>query len=105
MSHTQLNPKGMSQVVEGRRYTVDTSTLIADNVYWDGNNFDRGGRNTFLFRTRKGAYFSAHLTMWSGEQDTLRPLEEAEARELYESLREHYVPCEEAFPTAKVEEA
>ncbi len=99
-----LSPQGMSAVIGGRRYTVNTSTEVASDVYWDGHNFTRDGRNTWLFRTRGGAFFRATRTMWQGERDSIRALTEDEARELYEMLPEHSLSYEEAFGIV-VEEA
>jgi hypothetical protein len=87
----------MSKVINGKRYSVKTATLIASDEYWDGNNFERHGRNTFLYRTPKGAFFSVHLTQWQGESDTMRPLTRDEAKELYDDLHEQIVEWEEAF--------
>lgn len=99
-------PNNMERIIGGRRYRVSTATLIADNQYWDGHNHERSGRNTFLYRTPNGAYFIVNVTMWQGEQDTLEPVTEAVAVELYEeSLSEHHVDYEDAFPLAEVEEA
>lgn len=99
-----LNPQGMSAVIGGRRYTVNTATEIANNDYWDGNNFTRSGRNTWLFRTRGGAFFSATRTLWQGERDSIQALTEEEARELYEMLPERSLSYEAAFGIV-VEEA
>ena len=100
-----MHPKDtMQRVIDGKRYNVRTATLLASNEYWDGSNFDREGRNAFLYRTRGGAYFEVNLTKWSGERDTLIPLTRAEAQELYENLPEHLVDYETAFD-AVVEEA
>jgi hypothetical protein len=99
-------PDDMQRVVDGIRYRVATATLLADDQYWDGHNHERRGRNCFLYRTPKGRYFVVTLTMWQGEQDTLEPIDEQEARRLYEgSLTEHAVSWEEAFPDAEIEEA
>lgn len=99
-------PKNFSRVVDGIRYDVSKATLIADDVYWDGQNMERHGRNKFLYRTPKGRYFTVGLTQWQGERDSLTPVSEAEARELYEgALTEHYAEYEEAFPSAEVQEA
>ena len=101
-----MNCPSMIRIIEGKRYRTETATLLADDVYWDGHNMERGGRNTFLFRTPRGAYFTVTVTMWQGEHDTLTPLDEAEAIRLYEgALREHYVAYSEAFPNVTVEEA
>lgn len=98
-------PKTMSRIVNGARYNVATATLLASNEYWDGHNFERHGTNTFLYKTRGGAYFRVDLTQWQGQRDTLEPVTREEAIELYEqSLPEHMLPYEEAFD-AVVEEA
>ncbi len=95
----------MSRVVGGKRYTVKTATLIADNEYWDGHNFERGGTNTFLYKTRGGAFFTVFLTQWQGQRDRLEPVSREEAIRLYEEdLPEHPVEYEQAFD-AVVEEA
>ena len=90
--------KNMKRVVNGMRYNVATATLIASDEYWDGNNFEHGGRNQFLYKTRGGAFFGVNLTQWQGEQDTLEPVTRQEAIELYEGpLNEHQVEYESAF--------
>lgn len=99
-------PDNMERVVDGKRYRVETSTLLADDQYWDGHNHERHGRNNFLYRTPNGRYFLVTLSQWQGEQDTLEPIDEDEARRLFEGeLTEHAVTWEEAFPNATVEEA
>lgn len=99
-------PDSMQRIVGGIRYRVATATLLADDQYWDGHNYERRGRNRFLYRTSKGRYFVVTLTLWQGEQDALEPIDEAEARRLYEEdLSEHHVSWEDAFPLATVEEA
>ena len=99
-------PAKMARIVDGKRYSVETATLIAHDAYWDGNNHERSGRNTFLYRTPRNAYFTVNLTMWSGEQDTLTPISQQEAIELYEtSLSEHEAEYEDAFPGVTVTDA
>jgi hypothetical protein len=99
-------PKNFSKIVGRKQYNTATATLIADNEYWDGHNWERHGRNTFLYRTPNGAYFTVTLTLWQGEQDTLTPVTQTEAIELFEGpLTEHHVEYAEAFPGVKVEEA
>ena len=101
-----MNRIQMTRVVNKVRYNTETATLIAHNVYWDGNNFERSGRNTWLYRTRQGRYFTVTGTHWQGEQDTLNPVSQEEALQLYEtSLSEHEVEYEEAFPDVEVEDA
>lgn len=96
----------MRRVVDGKRYDTETATLIAHDVYWDGHNHERHGRNAWLYRTKRGAYFVVSGTFWQGERDSLDVVSEAEARELYEgALSEHEVSYEAAFPGVVVEEA
>ena len=96
--------ESMSKVINGKRYSVKTATLLADNCYWDGSNFERNGHNTFLYRTKGGAYFRVDLTQWQGERDTLEAISREDAMELYEQLPEKEIEYEEAFD-AVVEEA
>jgi len=100
-----MRPQEMNKVVNGKRYNTETAELLAGNDYWDGHNFERSGRNSFLYRTKKGNYFAVHLTCWQGEIDTLEPLSISEAQELFESLSEQRVDYDEAFPNAIAEEA
>jgi hypothetical protein len=88
----------MTAVIEGKRYTVGASLLIAHDRYWDGHNHERHGRNTFLYRTKRGRFFTVHLTQWQGERDRIEAVDEEEARRLYEGpLSEHEVEYEAAF--------
>ena len=96
-------PKTYERIVNRTRYSVATAELLAGDDYWDGHNFERRGRNKFLYRTPKGAYFTVTLSQWQGESDDLTPCTLEEAIDLYEgSLTEHYEPYDVAFPTVKV---
>jgi len=95
----------MNQVIGGKRYNTETATIIASDAYWDGHNFERHGRNTYLYRTPKGAYFATYLTCWEGENDRIKPLAQDEAIKLFEDLQEKELDFEKAFPGVKVEEA
>lgn len=98
-------PESMTAIVNRKRYSVATATLIAGNDYWDGHNYERHGHNTFLYRTPKGSYFAVHLTQWQGEQDRIEPLTTEEAATLYEQLSERRLEFHEAFPDLKLEDA
>lgn len=100
-----MQPRMMSVVVGGKRYKTETATLLAHDAYWDGHNYERHGRNTFLFKTPRGNYFAQHQTLWQGERDRLQPLSAEEARRLYEELPVHEVDFEAAFEGVTVEEA
>lgn len=93
------------KVVGGKRYDTETSTLIADDAYWDGHNWERRGRNTFMFRTPKGTFYKVVRTQWQGERDALIPLTKDEALTLWDNLAEHRTTFEEAFPDVTVEDA
>lgn len=95
----------MERIVDRKKYSVKTATLVASDEYWDGSNFERHGRNTFLYKTPNGAFFKVTLTQWQGERNDLTPIMPEEAIELYESLPEHNVEYAEAFPDVKVEDA
>lgn len=99
-------PTQFVRIIDRKRYDVTTATLIAHDAFWDGHNFERHGRNCFLYRTPKGNYFTVNLSQWQGEQDTLNPCTLEEAIDLYErTLTEHEVPYAEAFPGVKVIDA
>ena len=99
-------PENFERIIERKKYSVATATLLAGDDFWDGHNHERGGRQCFLYRTPKGAYFQVNLTCWQGEQDTLIPIDQDFAIELYEgSLTEHRVEYSEAFPGVTVEDA
>lgn len=100
-----MNAPKFNVVKNGKRYNTAKATCVADDVYWDGNNFEHGGRNQWLYRTEKGNYFATYGTFWQGERDTLEPLTQAEALEMWENLPEHNVKFEEAFPGVEVEDA
>ena len=87
----------MKSIVNRLSYDTDTATLLADNKFWDGSNWQRGGRNTFLYKTAKGRFFQHETTQWQGEQERIMPLDEREAMDLYETLREKRVEWAEAF--------
>ena len=99
-------PKHFEKIIDRKRYSVETAELIASDAYWDGHNFERQGRNTFLYRTPKGAFFEVNLTCWQGEKDTLIPITQDEAIELYETnLSEHELDYQTAFPGVTVQDA
>ena len=95
----------MQKVIDGIRYDTEKAELIAHDVFWDGHNFERHGRNAWLYHTPNGRYFVVKGTLWQGERDTLTPLRPEEARRLYERLPEHEVAYEEAFPDMDVIDA
>lgn len=98
-------PTTLTRIVDRVRYSVKTATLLTSDVYWDGHNFERNGRNTWLYRTPNGRYFTVTMSQWQGEDTTLEPVSLDEAIELYEGrLTEHEETYADAFPTVVVEE-
>ena len=94
-----------NEVIGQKRYSTATATLIADDAFWDGHNYERRGRNSFLFRTPKGNYFVVYRTQWQGEQSRLEPVSVDDALGHWESMSERHVEFEEAFPGVTVEDA
>jgi hypothetical protein len=95
----------VEEVIAGIRYDTEKATLIAHDRYWDGNNYERQGRNTYLYVGVNGNYFLAHNTLWQGERDHIEPITEHEAMEYWDLLPEKEVEYEDAFPKAEVEDA
>lgn len=86
----------MTATVNKVRYRVGNSTLLAHDSF--------GGRGVFLYRSPGGRYFIVRLTQWEGERDTIEPLSEEDAYNLYERLPQKEVNPEEAF-SLSIEEA
>lgn len=87
----------MKQIINRKVYDTETATLIASDRFWDGSNFERGGRNTYLYKTAKGNFFSYHTTQWQGERNSIEALTIEQAKELYEELPEHDLDFADAF--------
>jgi hypothetical protein len=100
-----MQPMDMIWVVAGKRYCTHRATLIAHDAYWNGYSSEQGGRNTFLFKTPKGNFFSQHQTLVQGEINRITPLETNEAMHLYQSLRKKELPFRVVFPCIKGEDA
>ena len=90
-------PTKLTKTVNGKKYSVKAATLLASDEYFAGGNWERDGRNRFLYRTSDGKHFVVTASMWAGEDRyTLRPIGAWAAYELYRSaLTEHEV--EDAF--------
>jgi hypothetical protein len=95
----------MKETIGGKIYDTDTAQLIASDRYWDGSNFERGGRNTHMYLTKKGNYFLHTTTQWQGERDGIFPISAEEAMERWDSLPEKEVDWDTAFPHHPAEEA
>jgi len=95
----------LTAVINGKKYRTETATVLAHDCYWDGHNFERHGRNTWLLRTPKGRYFLQQQSLWQGERDYIEPVGKEEAMRWYEDLPEKEVEFEEAFPGVTAEEA
>lgn len=93
----------MKQVINGKLYDTEKADLVASDRYWDGHNWDRHGRNVYLYKTKKGNFFLAHTTRWEGERDHIEPLSKEEAKTWYEQLPEQEMGYEDAFGEAPEE--
>ena len=92
----------MRTIIKRKIYDTETADCVADDRYWDVKN---QGRNTYLYKTKKGNFFMLNTTRWQGENNTITPLSENEAVDRYDKLQEHHQEFEEVFPNIKVEEA
>jgi hypothetical protein len=100
-----MDPGEWNEVIGGKRYNTATAEMVASDAFWDGHNWERRGRNTFMFKTKNGNFFRIARTRWQGERDTLTPLTLDEALTLWEQLPEHEMKFEEVFPDVTVEDA
>jgi hypothetical protein len=89
--------KIMRQIIDGKLYDTEKSQLLAHDRYWDGSNFERNGRNTYLYKTDKGRFFLYHSTLWQGERNFIEAITKEEAKQYYEQLPEHEIDYEQAF--------
>lgn len=87
----------MQKIIGGKLYDTDTAHEVASNRYWDGKNWDRSGRNTYLYKTKKGNFFVHNTTLWQGELDDIKELSLIEAKNYYEELSVYAMTWEEAF--------
>lgn len=87
----------MKKIIDGKSYNTETATMIAGNDWWDGSNFDRFGRNMFLYKTKKGNFFLEHVSRWQGERDCLELISTSDAKKYFAQLSEHRVEWDVAF--------
>jgi hypothetical protein len=100
-----MKPISMTSIIDRKRYSTDTATLLSGDDYWDGHNWERACRNQFLYRTPRGAYFTLKLSSWQEEMNRILPLSLDEAIAMFEGHKEKRVGYNEAFPGIEVEEA
>ena len=103
-----MRPIPMTQVIGRKRHDTEKAMLISGDDWWDGHNWERKGRNTFLYRTVKGAYFIQVRTAWQGEEDRIEIVTQDEAINLFEEHSVHdttRVSFTEAFPGVEIKEA
>jgi hypothetical protein len=93
----------MQQIIGGKRYDTETAALVASNYYWDGSNWQRRGRNMYLYKTPNNRFFLHHTTLWQGERDYLEAVGPNTAKTYYEELPEHVLDYETAFGEAPEE--
>ena len=90
----------MIQIINGKKYNTETANVVASDRYWDGHNFERQGRNKYLYKTPIGNFFVLHETCWEGERDSIKAIDLVEAMRIYEELPEHETEFEQAFEMA-----
>ena len=103
-----MKPRPVSQIINRKRYDTETATLLSGDDWFDGHNWERSGRNTFLYKTQKGAYFAAHQTGGRADIDQIEALTEGEAIEMFEKHAAHgknRVEFGVAFPGIEITDA
>lgn len=93
----------MEQIIDGRSYDTDKAKLVASDRYWDGSNYERDGRNKYLYKTLKGNFFLHYTTLWQEERDLLEAISKDQAKQYFEDLPEHELEYELAFGEKPVE--
>ena len=86
----------MEQIINGLKYDTERAALVATDRWWDGQNFERNGRNTYLYRTKAGRFFVHRTSLRQGERDHIEPVSPDDARQYYEDLPEHEMTYAEA---------
>ena len=84
-------------IINGLSYNTETADLVASDEWWDGSNHERHGRNTHLYKTKKGKFFLGESTRWQGERDHIEALSLEDAKDYYERLPEKAMSYQEAF--------
>lgn len=104
-----MKPDRARALVGRKYYDTRNATLLSGDDWNDGVTISRGGRNTFLYRTRNGAFF---LVRQSWHRDELpvaiEPVDLDSAIGVFEehmARDENRVSFEEAFPGVEIEEA
>lgn len=87
----------MKQVINRLMYDTNKAEILCSDRYWDGSNMDRMGRNTYLYKSKNGRYFTYNTTRWQGEIDCIVPKSKKEAKAIWEHLPEKEVEYEKAF--------
>ena len=100
-----MKPRHITEIRAGLRYDTAAATLIAGDDWHDGHNFEREGRNRFLYRTAAGRYFLAYQSTRPGEPDSVSPVNVDVAIAAFDALRQHRCTWEEAFPGLEIGEA
>jgi hypothetical protein len=101
-----MNPSSnFEKIIDGKRYSTKTGKLLCGNDYWDGQSWERGGTNTFLYRTPKGSYFKFFMTQWEGQSDSIEPVSQERAVWFFVScpISTQRVTFKEAFPDVIIE--
>lgn len=100
-----MEPRKQVRVINGRRYSTETATVIASDVNHDGPEWpERDGVNNFLCRSPRGMYFVARQTDWEDENDSLTLLSRDAAIKLYERLPRQEILFEFAFPGVELKD-
>jgi hypothetical protein len=87
----------MEKVINGRRYSTDSAIEVASDYYWDGHNYSKHGRNTYLLKSKLGNFFLYKTSQCMSELDSITPLTRERAMQMYEELPESKLSYKDAF--------
>lgn len=89
-----------------KRYDTTMATLLAGDDWREGSTYERHSRQTFLYRSPRGAFFFAVQTGVEGEVDRIRLATLEKAIASWEMANAHgtaRLEFEEAFPGVTIE--
>jgi len=96
----------IEQVIHGVKYDTEAPgvTLVAGDDYIAPNGrTDRNGRNTLMYKTRKGSFFLVkQYEANGGVNGHIQPINERKAQHYWDVLTNQRVSFEKVFPHAKV---
>jgi hypothetical protein len=90
--------KNIVEIIGKKRYSVASSTLLAEINITSRSKYDR-----YIYRTAKGAYFELKVVSSGGHR--LIPISDDHAMRFWDHADKQHVKFVDAFPDVKIEDA